>query len=93
MAMMICTSCHATGEPRSLTRGSIVIELVLWLLCLVPGLIYSVWRLSTRAKVCKTCSSPQLVPLNSPMGRQLTGQSGSYGHIGLHGGPGGPNSG
>jgi hypothetical protein len=45
--MMICQDCGAQGTPKSHTRGSILIELVLWLLFIIPGLLYSLWRLST----------------------------------------------
>ncbi|HMJ88465.1 MAG TPA: hypothetical protein VK530_01545, partial [Candidatus Acidoferrum sp.] len=51
--------------------GSIAIELVLWLLFCLPGIIYSVWRLTARKKVCPVCNSDALVPENSPRGRQL----------------------
>lgn len=38
---MVCTTCGHHGPTRQHTRGSIFIELVLWLLFIVPGLIYS----------------------------------------------------
>jgi hypothetical protein len=49
--------------------GSFLIELVLWLAACVPGLIYSLWRLTT-AKRCGSCQG-ELVPLESPRGRHL----------------------
>lgn len=71
MAHMICTKCGTEGKPTSHTKGSILIEIVLWICCIVPGVIYSVWRLTTRSKVCRTCGSADLVPTSSPVGRQL----------------------
>jgi hypothetical protein len=41
-------------------------EVVLWLLLIVPGLMYSLWRLTTRAKVCPKCGAPYMIPTNSP---------------------------
>lgn len=50
-----CPVCWYTGKPKKETPGSIRIELVLWLLLLVPGIIYSVWRLAAT----KTCKCPK----------------------------------
>lgn len=61
-----CPNCGTTGAPVSVTRGSILIEIVLWLCFLVPGLIYSIWRLTTRYKACPSCSAPNMIPLDSP---------------------------
>ena len=69
---LICTACGTeTGSPKIQTKGSFAMELVLWLIFIVPGLIYSVWRLTTRQKVCPACSSPALIPLNTPAGKNL----------------------
>lgn len=68
---LICTACGARAGTRSATRGSILIEILLWLALLIPGLIYSLWRLTTRRQVCRACGSPDLIPIASPRGRQL----------------------
>ncbi|MCE5185066.1 MAG: YqaE/Pmp3 family membrane protein [Planctomycetaceae bacterium] len=62
------------GKPKKVTRGSFFIEILLWLFFLLPGLIYSIWRLSSRSVVCRSCGSPNLVPLDSPVGMQLVKQ-------------------
>jgi hypothetical protein len=69
--VMVCTTCghHAAAAVR--TRGSFAIELVLWLCFIIPGLVYSLWRLSTRGNVCASCGSPTLVDPESPVGRKL----------------------
>lgn len=66
----ICTTCGAQGIPKTRVKGSIGIEIVLWLCFLVPGLIYSIWRLTTKEKVCSTCGANTLVPIDSPVGRR-----------------------
>ena len=71
---MICPSCGTQGEPETATRGSIWIEIVLWLCLIVPGLIYSLWRLSTRGDVCSACGQKGLIPVNSPNGKRLAKQ-------------------
>lgn len=68
---LICTACGTTGKTKSVTRGSILIEIILWLCLIIPGLIYSIWRLTTRRQACRVCGSSQLVPLDTPAGRQL----------------------
>jgi len=61
-----CMTCGIDGAPKRETRGSFAIEVILWLCFLVPGLIYSIWRISTRFDSCAACGSKQLVPVNAP---------------------------
>lgn len=62
-----CMSCGIDAEPKTATRGSIWIELVLWLCFIVPGLIYSIWRMTTRYEQCPSCGGVTLVPTTSPV--------------------------
>jgi hypothetical protein len=72
---LICTSCGTqTNKPESFTKGSILIEIVLWLAFIVPGLIYSLWRLTTRQRVCPACKAATLIPASTPAGRKLAQQ-------------------
>lgn len=71
---MFCKSCGHEGRPDSDTPGSTLIELVLWLFFIIPGLVYSLWRLNQRHKVCSACSSADIIPSNSPMARTLRKQ-------------------
>lgn len=68
---MVCKQCETVASPQTKTRGSLLIEIVLWLCFIVPGLIYSIWRLTTRGYVCPSCGSDQLVPLDSPAGKRI----------------------
>jgi hypothetical protein len=72
-----CTVCGTEGQPRSHTRGSIGIELLLWLCLLLPGLLYSLWRLTTRRDVCGACGSERLVPADSPVAKQMKATMGA----------------
>ena len=67
----ICSHCGYLGAPKRVTKGSIIIELILWLCLLIPGIIYSVWRLTTRYDACPKCGATNMVPTNSPMGAKL----------------------
>lgn len=69
---LLCTRCLTSARPRTEVRGSIWVEIVLWLFMIVPGLIYSTWRLTTKRKVCPACGGPDLIPTSSPRARSLT---------------------
>jgi len=66
----ICTSCSTITEPESFTKGSILIEIILWLAFIIPGVIYSIWRLTTKQQVCPACKKPSLIPLDTPAGQK-----------------------
>ena len=72
---LLCTRCLTLGKPKTATRGSLATEIVLWLLMILPGVLYSLWRLTTRRPVCRACGSPDLIPPTSPRARQLLAQS------------------
>lgn len=61
-----CCRCHHAGQPKVFVKGSFWIEIVLWLTFIVPGLIYTIWRLTNKIKVCSRCGSADLVPADSP---------------------------
>lgn len=67
----ICTECGYIGKPVRLTRGSILIEIVLWLAFLIPGLIYSIWRQTNKYQACQQCRHESIIPADSPKGRRL----------------------
>jgi ribosomal protein S27AE len=71
MAAQICPNCGYQGTPKSITKGSFLIELVLWICFLIPGLIYSLWRVSSRTTGCPKCGAQHMIPLGSPKGQQL----------------------
>jgi hypothetical protein len=72
----VCKQCGTVDSPASKTPGSILIEIILWLCFLVPGLIYSIWRHTRRHDVCRACGSAELVPVNTPLGRQMVASLG-----------------
>jgi hypothetical protein len=63
----LCSSCGHVGRPKSVTPGSILIEAVLWLCLIVPGLIYSLWRINRRHEACAKCGAATLLPMDSPV--------------------------
>jgi ribosomal protein S27AE len=68
---MICGNCGSAVYPKTLVPGSFLIEVILWLFFILPGLLYSIWRLTTKKRVCSKCNSQSLLPPDSPMAQKL----------------------
>lgn len=68
---LICMDCGHIGYPVRITKGHFALEVLLWLFFLVPGLIYSVWRLTTRHDGCEACGSARVVSRKLPLARQV----------------------
>ena len=63
-----CTNCGFHGKPVINTPGNILIEIILWLFLIVPGLIYSIWRLTKRHDACPVCGN-KVIPDHTPVAR------------------------
>lgn len=72
----VCKDCGTVEESKTKARGSMGIEVVLWLCFLIPGLIYSIWRMSSKYEACSACGSDKVLPLSSPIGAQIAQSSG-----------------
>lgn len=70
MREKICLACGSVAKPKLFTPGNILIELVLWILFIVPGVIYSLWRHGSRRYVCRVCGAQEIVPTTSPFGKE-----------------------
>jgi hypothetical protein len=68
---MVCKDCGVTEEITKTAPGSLLIEIILWCCFLVPGLIYSIWRSSSRRYQCPKRSSLNVIPVDSPMAKQI----------------------
>lgn len=69
----ICGECGEMSVPVNHTPGNILIEIALWLFFLIPGLIYSIWRWTTRRLACRHCGG-KMFTLTSPKGRAMLKQ-------------------
>jgi hypothetical protein len=61
--MYRCTNCNNLTLGRKHTPGKLWIEVILWLMFLLPGFLYSLWRLSGRRRVCDNCGNPYLIKI------------------------------
>ena len=67
----ICSVCGSIGKPIRIIKGSFLIELALWLFFILPGLVYSLWRLTSKYEACPQCKSSLMIPLSSPVAQKL----------------------
>lgn len=63
----LCKSCGAVGKAKSITPGSFLIEIILWIAFIVPGILYSLYRVTKRHSACPVCKSREIIPVNSPL--------------------------
>ena len=69
--LYICRACRLVATPKIIAKGSSRIEIMLWCLFIIPGIIYSSWRHISKDKVCPACSSLAAIPINSVMGQKF----------------------
>lgn len=80
----VCAQCGSGGKPKRKAKGSFAVEIALWVvgfatlifgvgfIVVIGALIYSVWRMfGGKTMVCRSCGSADLVPGESPRGREL----------------------
>jgi hypothetical protein len=73
----VCGNCGHHAPALVVKRGSVWISVIGWLVFLPAGLLYSLWRLSTRHLVCESCGSTALMPADSPVGRRILREASS----------------
>lgn len=77
----ICLDCKTIARPETIVGGSFVMELLLWIvflplalcswgLSLLIPICYSVWRMTSRRRVCPSCQG-RMIGVVTPRGREL----------------------
>jgi len=61
----VCMECGCQRDPVNAKRGLLIIELLMWLLYILPGVIYSIWRRVRKQQVCPNCGNPSVVLTSS----------------------------
>lgn len=67
----VCVSCETVDDTRKATKGSFLMEVLLWCCFILPGVIYSLWRLTTTRLICNKCKSENVITADSPKGRRI----------------------
>ena len=73
----LCKNCGFTGKMKKKSKGSIWIELVLWvigilfLVLLRVAFGYSLYRFLIKYEVCPKCKNTNIISLNSPVAREM----------------------
>jgi hypothetical protein len=67
---MYCTTCGYFGKAKRRAKGSLTLEVVLWLVLIIPGAIYSLWRSFNIENVCEKCGSTNVIPADSPVAQR-----------------------
>lgn len=52
-------------------KGNGLIEVILWLTFIIPGIIYTIWRRNSWQKTCPSCGQNNLIPTDTPVGMKL----------------------
>ena len=68
MIRKICVQCGSIRKAKGPKGATRVLEIVLWLLLIVPGLIFTICRKLISGRKCRYCGG-QLVPTQSVKGR------------------------
>lgn len=70
-ARYVCTRCEQETPKVRNVPGSTLLEVLLYLFGLLPGIIYSLWRRSNAEEGCQHCGAEEIVPADSPRARRL----------------------
>lgn len=71
MKKFICRECGYIGRKKSIRPGSSIIELILILTAVIPGIFYQLLRNAGKKEVCPQCNSQNMVPIDSPCGKKV----------------------
>ena len=68
-----CLDCKSVGVARKKESGARGVEVLLWLLFIIPGVIYTLWRSGTARRACSVCDSTNVIPADSPRALEARG--------------------
>jgi phage shock protein PspC (stress-responsive transcriptional regulator) len=74
----ICTNCGFVGEESNRADPDavrILLVLVLFIFFVIPGIVYLIY-LSRGTRMCPACHTRNMIPVDTPLGRKLLGETG-----------------
>lgn len=70
-----CLDCENVAFGESSQRGHVLITILLFLLFIVPGVIYLIYRTHTKGVQCEHCHSKNLMPITAGKVKRLLGDN------------------
>jgi hypothetical protein len=64
------------GWSEPVIKGSLLIEIILQTFFIIPGLIYSIWRLASKYSAWPKYLAPNIIPLDSPVAQKILSTNG-----------------
>lgn len=68
---LFCVRCEQVAAPRHVKRGSFLVEFACYFIFFLPGILYGLWRTSSRHAECSCCGSEDVIPTDSPRARRM----------------------
>lgn len=68
---MVCAHCGFIGKKQRFSKGNYLLEILLWTLLFIPGVLYTTWRSFNEFHACPICKNEDMTPLNSPLGQKI----------------------
>lgn len=85
MGKVVCRMCGHVGRVKKQAKGSFLIELILWMFSFamlvfffplaITGLLYSIWRVVGKRRVCRKCRSEAVVPAGAPAAKEMAAET------------------
>lgn len=73
--MKVCPECGFIGKGKM--QGSLLMELFLFLMFIIPWVFYYLWRGTQKKSVCPKCGCKNMIPVTTPRGKKLVEEYGS----------------
>ena len=68
----VCKECGTVGAPVKSVPGYFLVEVIMYLMFFIPGVIYTLWRVTNATSGCPKCGG-KMIPADSPEGIKLIG--------------------
>lgn len=68
---MICAECGYVGKRERFSKGNYLLEIFLWCLFFIPGVLYTTWRAFSEYHACPICKNEEMTPLESDFGKEI----------------------
>jgi hypothetical protein len=67
----ICSNCGSLNSDTTKEDGSTLITIILLICYIIPGIIYFLWRGSTKRIICKNCKNSTIIDAKTPLGKEM----------------------